>query len=93
MTSDQARTPQVLHVRFRLRSGAVLTADAYERLLGPVAEFTPVVQALPPGAALAGRSAPAPTARPRIPASLSMTCHHRTTFYSRVTSHPLPTRA
>jgi DNA polymerase-4 len=50
---DPGPAPHVLHVRFHLRSGAVPRADAYARLLVLLSEFTPVVQALPPDAALA----------------------------------------
>lgn len=53
LESDAPPVPRVLHVRFRLCSGAVPGADAYQRLLGLLAGFTPVVEALPPDAALA----------------------------------------
>ncbi|WP_328916845.1 MULTISPECIES: DNA polymerase Y family protein [unclassified Streptomyces] len=53
MTGRPPYAPHVLHVRFRLPSGAVPGADAYEQLLALLAGFTPVVQALPPDAALA----------------------------------------
>lgn len=52
--SEAARNaPHVLHARFHLRSGTAPRAEAYARLLALLAEFTPVVQALPPDAALA----------------------------------------
>jgi DNA polymerase-4 len=54
--ADTRHTPRllhVLHVRFHLPGGAAPGADAYEHLLGLVSGFTPVVEALPPDAALA----------------------------------------
>jgi DNA polymerase-4 len=45
--------PHVLHIRFRSPSGGVPRADTYGQLLGLVRGFTPVVEALPPDAALA----------------------------------------
>lgn len=47
------RPPHVLHVRFHLPSGATPAAGTYEQLLGLISGFTPVVEALPPDAALA----------------------------------------
>ncbi|MFI9052695.1 helix-hairpin-helix domain-containing protein [Streptomyces sp. NPDC053427] len=48
-----ARPPATLHVRFRTADGTPVGADRYEQLLGLLAQFTPVVEALPPDAALA----------------------------------------
>ncbi len=45
--------PHVLHIRFRTASGAAPGADTYEQLLDLLSGFTPVVEALPPDAALA----------------------------------------
>ena len=55
---QRARTaaagPHVLYVRFHPTAwSAPLDADTYTRLLGLLAEFTPVVEALPPDAAVA----------------------------------------
>ncbi|MEY9967621.1 DNA polymerase-4 [Streptacidiphilus sp. MAP12-16] len=45
-------TPTVLYVHFHPASGLLLGEDAYARLLTVLHEITPVVQALPPDAAL-----------------------------------------
>ncbi|MFJ9409864.1 hypothetical protein [Streptomyces sp. NPDC101393] len=45
--------PGMLHVRFRAAGDAPVSAEEYEELLRLLARFTPVVEALPPDAALA----------------------------------------
>ncbi|ARF54607.1 DNA polymerase Y family protein [Streptomyces gilvosporeus] len=46
--------PATLHIRFfRTADGAPVGADRYEQLLHLLAQFTPVIEALPPDAALA----------------------------------------
>ncbi|MFH8572173.1 DNA polymerase thumb domain-containing protein [Streptomyces sp. NPDC017993] len=47
------RPPGMLHVRFRGAGDTAVGAEVYEELLGLLARFTPVVEALPPDAALA----------------------------------------
>src|SRR5439155_10952753 len=49
-----AAPPATLHIRFfRTADGAPVGADRYEQLLHLLAQFTPVIEALPPDAALA----------------------------------------
>ncbi|MEU9503414.1 hypothetical protein [Streptomyces sp. NPDC048196] len=48
-----ARPPGMLHVRFRNAHDTPVTAGQFEQLLGLLAQFTPMVEALPPDAALA----------------------------------------
>lgn len=50
--ADPSVPPGALYVRFRA-AGAPLGEESYERLLALLGEFTPVVEALPPDAALA----------------------------------------
>ncbi|WP_327157665.1 DNA polymerase thumb domain-containing protein [Streptomyces tubercidicus] len=47
------RQPGMLHIRFRTTDGTPLGAGCFEQLLGLLAQFTPVIEALPPDAALA----------------------------------------
>ncbi|MGW8556050.1 DNA polymerase Y family protein [Streptomyces tubercidicus] len=47
------RQPGMLHIRFRTTDGTPLSAGCFEQLLGLLAQFTPVIEALPPDAALA----------------------------------------
>ncbi|MEI5135723.1 hypothetical protein RB199_30285 [Streptomyces libani] len=47
------RQPGMLHVRFRTADGTPVSAGCFEQLLGLLAQFTPVIEALPPDAALA----------------------------------------
>ncbi|MFE1176225.1 hypothetical protein [Streptomyces sp. NPDC058773] len=51
--SGAPRQPGLLHVRFRTADGIPVSAGCYEQLLGLLGQFTPVVEALPPDAALA----------------------------------------
>ncbi|MEU9115592.1 helix-hairpin-helix domain-containing protein [Streptomyces sp. NPDC048483] len=48
-----ARPPATLHVRFRAADDTPVSAARYEQLLNLLAQFTPVIEALPPDAALA----------------------------------------
>lgn len=47
------RPPGLLHLRFENTDGTPLGAERYEELLGLLAQFTPVIEALPPDTALA----------------------------------------
>ncbi|MER7156489.1 hypothetical protein ABT366_37385, partial [Streptomyces lydicus] len=52
-TPDAPRPPGMLHVRFRATDGTPVSAGQFEQLLRLLAQFTPVIEALPPDAALA----------------------------------------
>ncbi|MGW9080034.1 DNA polymerase Y family protein [Streptomyces kronopolitis] len=47
------RQPGMLHIRFRTADGTPLGAGCFAQLLRLLAQFTPVIEALPPDAALA----------------------------------------
>lgn len=47
------RQPGMLHIRFRAADGTPPSAGCFEQLLRLLAQFTPVIEALPPDAALA----------------------------------------
>lgn len=47
------RQPGVLHIRFRAADGTPPSAGCFEQLLRLLAQFTPVIEVLPPDAALA----------------------------------------
>jgi DNA polymerase-4 len=51
--SPEARPPHVLYVRFHAPGGELLGTEVYEGLLGLLGGVTPVVEAMPPDAALA----------------------------------------
>ncbi|MGW3010520.1 DNA polymerase Y family protein [Streptomyces sp. NPDC001219] len=51
--SGAPRRPGLLHIRFRTADGTPVSAGCFEQLLGLLGRFTPVVEALPPDAALA----------------------------------------
>ncbi|MGG7574737.1 DNA polymerase Y family protein [Streptomyces sirii] len=51
--SGAGRPPGMLHVRFRAAGDAPVGAAEFERLLALLAQFTPMIEALPPDAALA----------------------------------------
>ncbi|MFG2494408.1 helix-hairpin-helix domain-containing protein [Streptomyces caniferus] len=52
-TPPAGRRPGLLHVRFRTVDDTPVSAGAFEQLLRLLAQFTPVIEALPPDAALA----------------------------------------